>query len=99
MNWEKLLRDFRENRCILLLGPRVASDGVVPLRELLAEHLAERLDNEGAEYDPAERRNLPYIAQRYTNGDRKRLVDMWDKVGDFYQTRTQTRKLDQSPIA
>ena len=104
MNWEKLLRDFRENRCILLLGPRVASDGAVPLRELLAEHLAELLDDEGAEYDPAERRNLPYIAQRYTNGDRKRLVDMWDKVGDFYQTRTQTlptvfEKLAELPVS
>lgn len=89
MNWDKLLRDFRENRCILLLGPRLATVShngqTVPLREKLAAQLADALATEGVDVGQNERHDLPYIAQRFMRGNANALVDLWDKVDDFYR--------------
>lgn len=89
MNWEKLTRDFRENRCILLLGPHLASveqDGRrIPLRDKLAEKLAGLLTAEEITLEENERKNLTYVAQRYVRNNPNMLVDLWDKVDDFYR--------------
>ncbi len=89
MNWDKLLRDFRENRCILLLGPRLATvvhkGQRLPLREKLAAQLADSLAAEGVALEQVECLDLPYVAQRFMRGNANLLVDLWDKVEDFYR--------------
>lgn len=89
MNWEKLTRDFRENRCILLLGPHLASVEMngrrIPLHEKLAAELAALLAAEGVTLEEKERKNLTYVAQRYVRNNPNMLVDLWDKVDDFYR--------------
>lgn len=89
MNWDKLLRDFRENRCILLLGPRLATAGQngqqIPLREKLAGKLAAELVAEGVDLGENERHDLAYVSQRFMRGNSNKLVELWDKVEDFYR--------------
>ncbi len=91
MNWEKLTRDFRENRCILLLGPQLATveqDGRrVPLHEKLAAQITGLLAGEGITLEENDRKNLPYVAQRYVHNNPNLLVDLWDKVDDFYRSQ------------
>ncbi|HRI62176.1 MAG TPA: SIR2 family protein [Saprospiraceae bacterium] len=89
INWPKLFRDFRENRCVLLLGPRLAMTGsngqAGLLQEKLAERIADLLEVQGQPLDVADRRNLAYVTQRYVHSKQDRLVDLWDKVEDFYR--------------
>ena len=89
INWDKLLRDFRENRCILLLGPRVATLGhngqAGTAQEQLAGYLAGLLSQEGLPLETGDSCTLPYLAQQYARGKQDLLVDLWDKVADFYQ--------------
>ena len=94
MNWEKLTRDFRENRCILLLGPHLATvdqaGGRIPLHEKLALQLAGLLAADGIVLDEKEQKNLAYVAQRYVRNNPNLLVDLWDKVDDFYRAEADT---------
>ncbi len=89
MNWDKLLRDFRENRCILLLEPRLATVGhngqKIPLRDKLARKLAGELVADGVALGENEQNDLPYVSQRFMRGNPGMLVELWDKVEDFYK--------------
>ncbi len=103
MNWDKLLRDFRENRCILLLGPRLATvankDQRLPLREKLAAQLAASLHAAGIALTEKECLDLPYVAQRYMHGDTNLLVELWDKMDDFYRTESKMASVVFEKIA
>lgn len=89
--WTKLKRDFEEERCILMIGPHLASiekDGQqMPMVNGLAEYLADYLDQEDPpiEYDPKERQNLSYIALRFLSIKGVRRVDLEDIAKDFIQ--------------
>ncbi|MCB0546975.1 MAG: toll/interleukin-1 receptor domain-containing protein [Phaeodactylibacter sp.] len=92
---EQLIRDIRQQRCVLLLGPRIASVPVnghwQPLVEGLSEYLAGVLDQYQLPYDatPSAMRNLPYIAQQLLSHAKVRRVDLEDITRDFLREKTQ----------
>ena len=89
LQWNKLKRDFEEQRCVLMIGPNLAGvqkDGKeLPMVEELAAYLADLLDQEGVEYDQKAKANLPYIALRFLSIKGARRVDLEDLTKDFIQ--------------
>ena len=85
-DWESLIYSIQRGRCILMLGPLVATEtvggGERPLVELLSEELAEKLDGMGPGID---RTNLLQIAEQYRIARRASNLDQ--HVWSFYNTR------------
>jgi len=91
--WKTLIKDLQQQRCILLLGNRVAvSSGPDEpgerLTALLARHLSRQLDAESIPYEPDQADNLAYIAQRFLAMPKIRRIDLEDEVTDFYNAHT-----------
>ena len=88
--WGNLLKDIERQRCILLLGPRLAlgidQEGKEPLVELLAMHLSEELRTEGISFDANASRDLSYIAQRFMTIPKIRRIDLEDEAIAFLPT-------------
>ncbi len=93
LQWIKLKRDFDETRCILMIGPKLArvkrEKEWLPLVDELSVYLSEFLDQEGVEYDPDSKDDLPYISQKFLNIKGARRVDLEDLTKDFYEKNTQ----------
>lgn len=88
--WKTLARDLQQQRCILLLGTRLATakdaDGHEQrLPELLSRHLATLLDAEQIDYDRGSAADLSYIAQRFLAMPKTRRIDLEDEVTEFYR--------------
>ncbi len=88
--WKTLARDLQQQRCILLLGTRLAtakdSEGREQrLSELLSRHLAALLDAEQVAYDRDSAADLSYIAQRFLSIPKIRRIDLEDEVTEFYR--------------
>lgn len=87
--WGNLLKDIERQRCILLLGPRLAlgidQNSEKPLVELLAMHLSEELKAEGIPFDSNASQDLSYIAQRFMTIPKIRRIDLEDEALTFYQ--------------
>lgn len=92
--WGNLLKDIERQRCILLLGPRLAlgqkNGAEEPLIELLAQHLSNELAAEGIPFETAASRDLSYIAQRFMTIPKIRRIDLEDEAISFYQKHQQT---------
>ncbi len=92
LQWIKLKRDFEEERCILMIGPNLASvekDGKrAPMVDELAASLADILDMEKVDYDQKARKNLTYIALRFLSIKGARRVDLGDIAKDFIQQKS-----------
>lgn len=87
--WGNLLKDIERQRCILLLGPRLAlgqkNDKEEPLIELLAQHLSEELTTEAIPFEAEASRDLSYIAQRFMTIPKIRRIDLEDEAISFYR--------------
>lgn len=89
-DWEKLARAIRQQRCILVLGNRLATaDGGAKLADLLAAHLADRLEKQGLDVDADFRSNLPFVAQQFLTRPAHNRVDLEDIAADFLTKKTQ----------
>ena len=87
--WRNLLKDLNNNRCILMLGPKLASVEAeghsVPLLELLSKNLSQELEEEAIHFEPTSSSNLSYIAQRFMSIPKIRRMDLEDEVLQFYK--------------
>lgn len=88
--WKTLAKDLQQQRCILLLGTRLATakdaEGQEQqLSEMLSRHLASLLDAEQIAYDRDSASDLSYIAQRFLAMPRIRRIDLEDEVAEFYR--------------
>lgn len=105
--WKSLFRDIRNNRCILLLGPRFWSKQENghgrPLLEMLAEHLSAELTAEGVGFEKQAAYNLPYIAQCFLSIPKIRRIDLEDEATSFFSRHSKDipeyyRALAQMPF-
>jgi len=88
--WKTLAKDLQQQRCILLLGTRLATAKDAEghdqhLSEMLSRHLASLLDAEQIAYDRDSASDLSYIAQRFLAMPRIRRIDLEDEVAEFYR--------------
>ncbi|MEO1413027.1 MAG: SIR2 family protein [Bacteroidota bacterium] len=92
LQWNRLSRDFKEERCILMLGPRMPgklADGQWrSLVEELSIHLSQFLVDSGIAFDEQSKRELPYIAQQFLSIEGARRVDLEDISKDFLEQNT-----------
>ena len=92
MQWQRLIRDFKEERCILMLGPRMPGlkvDGEWrSIIEELSVHLTSYLDESEVKYDSASKRDLSYITQQFLSIDGARRVDLEDISKDYLEANT-----------
>ena len=95
IKWKKndLIRDFKGNRCILLLGPKLATfekDGVkITIEEGVASHIVSYLDDYNISYDESFKHHMAYVAQRFMTIPGIRSVDLEDVVTDFIEDHAQ----------
>lgn len=92
-HWKTLIKDLQQQRCILLLGNRVAvaanrEDRGERLPVLLARHLARQLEAEQIPFERDQTDHLAYIAQRFLAIPKIRRIDLEDEVIDFYNAHT-----------
>jgi hypothetical protein len=75
-----------------MIGPKLArvqkENEWIPLVEELSVYLSDFLDQEGVEYDPDSKNELPYISQKFLNIKGARRVDLEDLTKDFYEKNT-----------
>ncbi len=87
--WRNLMNAINNERCILLLGPAVASTkqngNWQPLTQAFAHYLAKELDYEGITYDASMRDDLVYIMQRFMTIPGVLQTDPADEAKAFYQ--------------
>ena len=83
--WDKLIKAFEKNRCILFLGPRLSVNGSLPIEEVLAHVLESELKKSGIEYDNQFVSNLSYMSQRYLSSPLHTDVDLQDIAQEFYK--------------
>ena len=90
-DWDRLVRDFDNKRCIVMLGPNLSfvniEDKPMLLDELFANYLFENyLVPTNIDYDKDEKNNLPYIAELLTQHQHTRIdrVDLGDFAMEFY---------------
>ncbi len=92
LQWNRLSRDFKEERCILMLGPRMPGTQVDgqwhSLIEELSVYLTDILTDSGVKFDEASKRELPYIAQQFLSIEGARRVDLEDMSRDFLEQNT-----------
>jgi len=88
-DWSSLIHSIERGKCILMLGPRVATemqDGVDrPLFEILAEELADHLESVPVATD---RSNILEVAERYRV--LRQVRDLDELVWSFYSKRRGT---------
>jgi hypothetical protein len=84
-DWRKLVRILEQGKCILLLGPDIASDTSQrepsPLTTVLAQRLASEMDNLPPGCDP---NDLAHIAQVYLTQRNRDRCDLEILVEEFY---------------
>ena len=87
--WKRLIRDIKNQRCVLMLGPRMGgvnrSDNWYPLVEDFSRYLTKELDQEQIPYDELEVKNLPYTAQCFLSIDGVKRIDLEDEIVSYYQ--------------
>ena len=87
-DWKNLINAIQQQRCVLMLGPALASaeyEGkTLPINEIFSLQLCKELDAEGVDYDHAHRHNLTYIAQKYLTIDGMRRVDLEEEIKTAY---------------
>lgn len=90
--WRNLIKDINSNRCILMLGPKLATVDIkgqnLPMLEVLSESLSSELEEEAISYELSSKNNLPYIAQRFMSIPKIRRMDLEDEVLQFYEQHT-----------
>ncbi|MBC7774763.1 MAG: toll/interleukin-1 receptor domain-containing protein [Phycisphaerae bacterium] len=87
-NLNGLIDSLREKRCILMLGPRIATvhhetHGEVPIMEGLSLKLASELEERKVSFDKSAERNLAYIAQLYLRERRITSDDLRKKAQEY----------------
>ena len=92
--WRNVIKDIEYGRCILLLGPRLASapgpkTELEPLLELFSLHLCGELEKDGISYEKEAARDLSYIAQRFMTIPKIRRIDLEDEAENFFNDHTQ----------
>ncbi len=102
-NWKNIIKDLNRQRCIVLLGPKLATFNQggenVLIEEALAEHIAELLEDNDVEYEASARNNLSYVAQRFLTIPGVRNVDLEDTVYDFLDDNTEEIPIVYTQIA
>ncbi len=105
--WKRLIRDIKEQRCVLMLGPKIqglkTTDVWEPLIEVFSESLCGEIEDSGMEFEKEASRNLSYIAQRFLNIPDALRIDLEDDARDFYKANTKVippiyEKLSQFPF-
>jgi len=93
VEWDKIIQDFNRNRCIIMLGPKLATvkynGSWAPTEEVLSEHIADQLDLNNIDYHKEARKNLLYVSQRLISGQKLRSVELEDIAYDFLKAHTQ----------
>ncbi len=86
-NWDVLTYAIHHRNCILMLGPdaAVAEDQDIPLTEILANDLAEKINLQDRE--KINTSDLAQVAQCYCNDKSKGRLGLQQKVSDFYDER------------
>lgn len=96
INWDQISNDFKEQRCIFLLGPGIANTMVdgqeFPIGTALALHISKTLDQYQQPYDSDSKLNLPYMAHQFLDIPKVRRVDLEDITRNFY-----TKQVDALP--
>jgi hypothetical protein len=87
--WKRLLRDVQEQRCILMLGPRLEGLQVngqwLPLMESFAGFLTNELSVEKIDFDVNAAEHLPYIGQLFLKIPGVERIDLEDEIKSYYQ--------------
>lgn len=90
--WKRLLRDIRNNRCILLLGSRLGGIKIEekwnPIMDAFSLVLAKELEVEGVVYNKEAAHQLPYIAQLFLHIEGVTKIDLQDEAKHFYEKHT-----------
>lgn len=106
--WKRLLRGIQNQRCVLILGPKLGGipteEEWNPITEAFAAYLSEELKVEAIEFDSNHRSELSYIAQLFLNVEGVKRIDLEDEAKDFYEQETKTipplfLQLAQLPIS
>ena len=88
INWDQISNDFKEQRCIFLLGPGIANmkvnEQLLPIDTALAIHISEILDQYELTYAIEAKTKLSYMAQQFLNIPKVRRVDLEDITRNFY---------------
>ena len=105
--WKRLIRDIKEQRCILMLGPKIQgikqNDKWFPLNEIYSNSLTKEIEDSGLEFEKESANNLSYISQRFLNIPDVLRIDLEDDARDFYSSHTKEippiyKKISQLPF-
>lgn len=87
--FEPIYRSLYQQKCILVLGPKVATvtfRGVeAPINEHFSAGLSGQLTNQNIPYDLAQKKNLAYIGLRWVHGTGSESAILHGKLNQFYK--------------
>lgn len=96
INWDQITNDFKEHRCIFLLGPGIANihkdNDLKAIDKVLAMHISEILDKYKMEYDANAKTRFSYMAEQFLTIPKVRRVDLEDVTKNFY-----TKNITETP--
>ncbi|MBL0246567.1 MAG: SIR2 family protein [Sphingobacteriales bacterium] len=87
--WDSLLNDLQQGRCVLIIGPSLATatynEAKCTLREIFAQQLCVDLDAESITYDQQQKTNLLYTASKFLHLEGVRRIDLVATILQTYK--------------
>ncbi|MCP4438576.1 MAG: CHAT domain-containing protein [Aureispira sp.] len=106
--FEPIYRSLYQQKCILILGPKLATvnfRGVeAPINEHFSTGLSGQLSSQNIPYDPTQKKNLAYIALRWVHATDSESAILHGKLNQFYKMTAKEvppiySKLAQLPLS
>lgn len=86
--WRNLIKDIKNQRCILMLGAGLSTFQDEPLLEVFSKYLIKELEEESIPYEKDSIATLPYVAQRFMTIPDIRRIDLEDEAIAFFKEHT-----------